>query len=304
MKKTTCMFLTLCLAGSAALATPNWNKLRVDAEPGVGAAGLKLNEAVPKEWPSELGAPDLSYRYHDTGEGFRRYYWGKTEGGQLSKGIEVRTIGRTVESSTVVDILVRGIRATVSEEELFLGLPVERLGKRSKSVQRDGMTTYLLPGLILEAQDGKLSALRVSSPAGTRWRFTKWTVRPGQEVGPIKLDQPLDETLFTDIGEPHKKSKTEAVWSSPDGAQRLEIELDDRSSLVKRIRGVGLPWRTEAGVSLGDSISTYQAKHPQAKADMGRDYYDTVAKLPGLRANFVNGRLRSFDLYPIPKTGI
>lgn len=304
MKSSTVTLFVIFCAASAALAMPNWGKLRVDAEPGVGVAGLKLNEPVPTEWPKELGAPDLSYRYHDTGEGFRQFLWGKTEGGQLSKGIEVRTLGATLETSTVVDILVRGIRATVSEEKLFLGLPVERLGKRSKSLQRDGTTTYLLPGLVLEAQEGKLSGLRVSSDAGTRWRFAKWTVRPGQEVGPIKLDQPFDESLLGDLGEPHKRSKTELLWTSPGGAQRLEIELDERSTVVKRIRGEGLPWRTEAGVTLGDFASAYQAKHPQAKADMGREYKDTVVKLPGLRANFVDGRLRSFDLYPIPRTGI
>ena len=304
MKKTTCMFMVLCCFAGGALATPNWSKLRVDAEPGVGVAGLKLNEALPKEWPSELGTPDLSYRYHDTGEGFRHFLWGQTEGGQLSKGIEVRTVGKTPDTSTVVDILVRGIRATVSEEKLFIGLPVERLGKRSKSIQRDGTTTYLLPGLVLEAQDGKLSGLRISSPLETRWRFAKWTVRPGLEVGPIKLNKPLDETLFADIGEPHKKTGTDVTWTSPEGAQRLEIELDGRSSLIQRVRGIGLPWRTEAGVTLGDSPGTYQAKHPEAKTDMGRNYQDTVVKLPGLRANFVNGRLRSFDLYPINQPGI
>ena len=301
MTKKSLTAISLFLGVTAALATPNWNKLRVEVEPGVGTAGLKLNEVVPKDWPTPLGPPELSYRFHDTGEGFRSHFWGKTEDGQLSKGIEVRTIGWAADNSTIVDILVRGIRATVSGEELFLGLPVERLGKRSKSVQRDGYTTYLLPGLTLEAKDGKLSGLQVSSPAETRWRFAKWTVRPGREVGPVKLDQPLDEALFTDIGQPHKRSKTEVEWSSPDGAQRLEIELDERSSLVKRIRGVGLSWRTEAGASLGDSLSSYKSKHPQAKSDMGRDYEDTVAKLPGLRANFVKGRLRSFDLYPVPQ---
>ncbi len=300
MKRKTAALLCLSFVGTAALATPNWNKVRVEVEPGVGTAGLKLNELIPKDWPTPLGPPDLTYRFHDTGEGFRTHFWGKTEDGQLSKGIEVRTIGWAADNSTVVDILVRGIRATVTGEELFLGLPIERLGKRSKSVQRDGYTTYLLPGLTLEAKEGKLSGLHISSPAETRWRFSKWTVRPGREVGPIKLDQPLDEALFADIGEPHKRSKTEVEWSSPDGTQRLEIEIDERSSLVKRVRGVGLPWRTEAGATLGDSTTTYKTKHPQAKSDMGRDYEDKVSKLPGLRANFVKGKLRGFDLYRVP----
>jgi hypothetical protein len=280
-------------------AAPDWEKLRLDVEPGVGTSGLKLNEIVPKEWPKPLGPPTLDYRFHDTGEGFRRLFWGKTEAGQLSKGIEVRTIGLG-ETATIVDILVRGVRATVAKEELFLGLPVNRLTKRSKMIQKDGTTTYVLPGLILEAQDGKLSGLQVSSPASTRWRFSKWTVRAGREVGPIKIGKPLDESLWQAIGEPHQRSKTKAQWSSPDGAQRLEIELDERSGAVKRIRGVGLPWRTDMGVTIGDSTATYQDKHREAKSDMGREYHETVVKMPGLRAMFIKSKLESFDVYPIP----
>jgi hypothetical protein len=284
----------------AGMASPDWGKLRLDVEPGVGTAGLKLNEIVPKEWPKGLGPPTLEFRFQDTGEGFRHLFWGQTQNGQLSKGIEVRVIGATPETSTIVDILVRGVRATVPSEKLFLGLPVNRLSKRSKMIQRDGLTTYVLPGLVLEAQDGKLSGLRVSSPASTRWRFSKWTVRAGREVGPIKIGEPLDETLWQAIGEPHERSKTKISWSSPDGSQELEIELDERSGEVKRIRGVGLPWRTDAGVTVGDSESAFLARHRGAKTDIGREYGETIAKLPGLRANFVDKRLRSFDVYPIP----
>lgn len=285
-----------------ALAAPDWGKVRLDVEPGVGTSGLKLNEAVPKEWPKELGPPNLDYRFMDTGEGFRHLFWGETKAGQLSKGIEVRIVG-VGEAATIVDILVRGVRATVAKEELFLGLPVNRLTRRSKMIQRDGTTTYVLPGLILEAHDGKLSGLQVSSPAGTRWRFAKWTVRAGREVGPIEIGKPLDESLWQAIGEPHERSKTECSWSSPDGAQRLQIELDERSQEVKRVRGVGLPWRTDMGVTVGDSTATYMAKHRDAKKDMGREYEETVAKLPGLRALFIKDRLASFDVYPIPPKG-
>lgn len=283
----------------AASAAPDWEKLRLDVEPGVGTIGLKLNELVPQKWPEKLGPPNLDYRFHDTGEGFRRLFWGETRAGQLRKGIEVRTVGRG-ESATIVDILVRGIRATVSKEQLFLGLPVNRLSRRSKLIQKDNTTSYVLPGLILEAQDGKLSGLQVSSPASTRWRFAKWTVRPGREVGPIEIGEPLNESLWQAVGEPHQRSQTEVSWSSPDGEQRLEIELEGRSGVVKRIRGVGLPWRTDMGVTVGDSVKTYQAKHREAKTDMGREYDETVVKLPGLRALFYKQKLRSFDLYPIP----
>lgn len=283
----------------AATAAPDWEKLRLDVEPGVGTIGLKLNELVPQKWPEKLGAPNLDYHFHDTGEGFRRLFWGETRAGQLRKGIEVRTVGRG-ESATIVDILVRGIRATVSKEQLFLGLPVNRLSRRSKLIQKDNTTSYVLPGLILEAQDGKLSGLQVSSPASTRWRFAKWTVRPGREVGPIEIGEPLNESLWQAVGEPHQRSQTEVSWSSPDGEQRLEIELEGRSGVVKRIRGVGLPWRTDMGVTVGDSVKTYKAKHREAKADMGREYDETVVKLPGLRAVFYKQKLRSFDLYPIP----
>lgn len=300
MKKLTVIPILLASLTLAALAKPDWEKLRLDVEPGVGTSGLHLNEIVPKEWQKPLGPPTLTYRFADTGEGFCRLFWGETKDGQLSKGIEVRTIGTTPETTTIVDILVRGVRATVSKEELFLGLPVNRLSKRSKLIQRDGTTTYLLPGLILEAQDGKLSGLQVSSPASTRWRFSKWTVRAGREVGPIKIGQPLDDTLWQAIGEPHELSKTEAVWASPDGDQKLEIELDERSQAVKRVRGHGLPWRTDSGVTVGDSVATFKDRHREAKSDMGREYTEMVAKMPGLRANFVNDRLVGFDLYPIP----
>lgn len=299
--RTLVWLLAAALVGPT-LATPNWEKLRLDVEPGVGTSGLKLNETVPKEWPKPLGPPTLDYRFQDTGEGFRHIFWGETKAGQLSKGIEVRTVG-TGEAATIVDILVRGVRATVSKEELFLGLPVNRLGKRSKVIQRDGTTTYLLPGLILEAHDGKLSGLQVSSPAITRWRFAKWTVRPGREVGPIEIGQPIDDALWQAIGEPHQRDKTEISWTSPDGNQRLEIELDERSQAVKRVRGVGLPWRTDMGVTLGDSSGTYMAKHRNAKSDIGREYEETVVKLPGLRAMFIKDRLSSFDVFPIPPKG-
>ncbi len=285
--------------GNAWAKGPDWEKIRLDIEPGVGTADLKLNESLPTEWPKSLGAPTTIYRSHDTGEGFRTVLWGTSEKGQLKKGIELRTIGLG-EEATIIDILIRGVRATVSQESLFLGLPVNRLSKRSKVIQRDGTTTYLLPGLILEAQSGKLSGLQVSSPASTRWRFAKWTVRAGREVGPIRIGEKLDDTLWQAIGEPHQRSKSEAIWASPDGAQRLEIDLDNRSGIVKRIRGVGLPWRTDRGVTVGDGASTFAAKHPDAKSGSGRESRESVLKLPGLRANFLNERLRSFDLFPIP----
>lgn len=280
-------------------ASPDWETIRLDIEPGVGTLGLKLNDPLPQPWPATLGAPDLDYRYHDTGEGFRRLVWGKLQRGELKKGLEVRTLGAG-ETATITDLLVRGVRATVAKEQLFLGLPVQRLGKRSKVIQRDGTTTYLLPGLILEAHDGKLSALKVSSPTSTRWRFARWTIRPGREVGPIRIGSQLDEALWQLIGEPHQRSRDLLTWVSPDGSQRLEIELDTRTRLVKRVKGVGLPWRTEAGVTLGDSVATYKAKHREAKSDMGREYDETVVKQPGSRALFIDDRLRSFDLYPIP----
>jgi hypothetical protein len=290
--------LTWSLLGLSASAKPDWEKLRLDVEPGVGTSGLKLNEPVPQTWPETLGAPNLDYRFHDTGEGFRRLFWGEIKAGQLSKGIEVRTVGLE-ENATIVDILVRGVRATVSKEQLFLGLPVDRLSRRSKLIQKDNTTSYVLPGLILEAQNGKLSGLQVSSPASTRWRFAKWTVRPGREVGPIEIGKPLNESLWQAVGEPHQRSNTEVSWASPDGEQRLVIELEPRSRVVKRIRGVGLPWRTDMGVTVGDSLETYKAKHREAKSDMGRDYGEMIVKLPGLRAGFVKGKLRSFDLYPV-----
>jgi hypothetical protein len=117
------VLLGLAVLALPASAAPDWEKLRLDVEPGVGTSGLKLNETVPKEWPKPLGAPRVDFRFHDTGEGFRRLFWGETKAGQLSKGIEVRTIGLG-ETATIIDILVRGVRATVSKEELFLGLPV------------------------------------------------------------------------------------------------------------------------------------------------------------------------------------
>ena len=298
-KRLLTIWLTLALLSPAVTAAPDWETLRLDVEPGVGTSGLKLNETVPTEWSKPLGPPNLDYRFHDTGEGFRRLFWGKTSAGQLSKGIEVRTIGQG-EAATIIDIVVRGVRAKVAKEDLFLGLPVNRLTRRSKAIQRDGTTTYLLPGLVLEAKDGKLSGLQVSSPASTRWRFSKWTVRPGREVGPIRIGQPLDESLWQAIGEPHQVSKTEVSWSSPDGSQRLEIELDQRSRHVKRIRGIGLPWRSEMGATTGDSLASYKSKYREVKADMGREYNETVVKLPGMRVIFVKNKLQSFDVYPIP----
>ena len=98
----------------AAAAVPNWGKLRLDVEPGVGTSGLKLNEIVPKEWPKQLGAPNIDFRFHDTGEGFRHLFWGQTKAGQLAKGIEVRTLGSTPETAMELGALAR-LNQLVSE---------------------------------------------------------------------------------------------------------------------------------------------------------------------------------------------
>ena len=66
------------------------------------------------------------------------------------------------------------------------------------------------------------------------------------------------------------------------------------------MHGVGLSWRTDSGVTLGDSLNTFLSKHRGAKSDMGRNINETVGKLSGLRANFSDKRLQSFDVFPIP----
>ena len=285
---------------STAGAKPNWESFRFTVVPGVGTLGFKLGEPPPKTWPETLGKPAEVFAAHGTGEWHRRYFWGESQKGQLHKGLEVTIIGNK-EERTIIDLLIRRVRANVAKEDLFLGLEVARVAARSKRVQSDGQTSYVLPGLILEATGEKLTGMRVNSPQATRWRFTKWTVREGREAGPIKIGRKPDESIWQAIGKPHRRSQELLSWSSPDRAQRLEVSLDPRSGMVTRIRCVGLAWRTPWGVSLHDSPKTFKAKHPQARSHTGRELDEVVMKLPGLRANFYKEKLTGFDVFPIPK---
>lgn len=281
-------------------ASPNWEDVRLVVEPGVGVSGLTLNDKLPEEWPKQLGQPDHILPFDDTGEGYRRLSWGEMEKGQLKKGVTLMVVGHKDQSS-VLEVTVRRVRASVKDSELFLGLGVDRLGKRSKQLQKDGTTSYQLPGVLLEAREKKVTGLSVRTPAETRWRFTHWVARPGREVGPIKLGEPINDALWQAIGEPHKKTKEKVSWSSREGGQQLLIVRDPQSMKVILIRGIGIPWRTDRGVTLGDHIDTYKAKHRKAKEGVGRTFDQPVMKLPGLRATFENGKLRGFDVFPIPK---
>lgn len=289
----------LTLLGVAAIAAPNWSKLRLDIEPGVGTADLRLNEVTPKEWPNALGKPDIDFRYADSGEGFRHLYWGETHKGKLTKGIEIETQGATPTSEIIIDILVRGVRATVSTEKLFIGLPADRISERSRTVQKDDVKTYLLPGLTLEIQEGKLFGLRVKSEASTRWRFSNWTIEAGKGVGPIRLGAEFGDALQQTLGKPDHLSPTGATWTSSNGAQLLEIEIEPRNRAIKRISGVGLPWRTSEGLTINDSLDSFLSKHLGAKSDFGRASDQMIAKLPGLRVNFTGRRLQGFAIFPL-----
>lgn len=274
--------------------------MRLSVIPGEGTLGLRLGEAPPETWPKELGNPNHIFAAHGTGEGQYRYIWGKTQKGVLTQGLALTVIGNK-EEKTIIDILVRRVRANVAQEDLFLGLEVSRVAARSQRIQADGQTSYVLPGLILEATGKKLTGMRVNSPQATRWRFTKWTVREGREAGPIKIGADPDESIWRAIGQPHKRTRELLEWSSPDGAQRLEVTLDPRSGMVTRIRCIGLAWRTSWGVTLNDSVKTFQAKHPQARSHTGRELDEEVMKLPGLRAYFSKNKLTGFDVFAIPK---
>lgn len=266
--------------------------------PGVGIQSLELGENLPEKWPAQLGNPDIVFPFHDTGEGLRRIVWGSMSKGQLSKGIALMAQGQG-ETSVINEIVIRGIRAGVDKENLFLGLPEENVSKRSESVQKDGKKSYLLPGLTIESANGKLETLKVHSPHSTRWRFKQWSIRPGQAAGPIKLGQKVDESVFQSIGEPHQRSETRLLWQAEDSNQTLKIDLEERTGTVTRVHAKGLHWRTPNGVTLGDSEAAFSAKHPEARSGQGRAYEDTLLKMPGLRATFSKGKLISFDVYPI-----
>lgn len=291
--------LQLFLAGPIG-AKPTWDKVRLSVTPGVGTADFKLGEPLPTEWPEDLGPPDVDFAAQGTGEGLRRLTWGDLKLGQLEKGLAIVSVGEG-EETTIVDIEIKRMRAGVDKENLFLGLPEENISKRSSSVQRDGKTRYLLPGLTIETADGKLVGLQVHSPSSTRWRFQRWRLRPGKAAGPIRLGEPLDESLFQSIGEPHQKSREEVLWRATDSDQSLKVQLEKRSQHVTRIQGIGLPWRTPNGVTIGDTVDKFKAKHGNAKDGLGRAFNETILKLPGLRATFTEGKLTSFDVYPLPK---
>lgn len=296
----------LILAGVAALligpasAKPDWSKVRLHVLPGIGTKNFELGAPLPDKWPKELGEPDLIFPFHGTGEGTRRIIWGETAKGQLSKGVALVASGEG-EDSSITDIEIRDVRAGVDEENLFLGVSTDSISKRSQLVQADGKKSYLLPGLSIESGGNKLIGFKVHSPAGTRWRFRRWRVRPGEAVGPIRLGEPLDEWLFSSIGDPHQKSREFLLWQADDSSQTLKISLEPRTGKVTRIHGKGLPWRTPNGISLGDTTSAFEAKHPESKSGLGRGLDETTYKLPGLRATFNRGRLISFDLYEIPR---
>lgn len=299
VQKTVVVLALGSLVAGTVMAKPQWDKVRLTVLPGVGFKGVELGEPLPEKWPQELGNPDIIYPFHGTGENVRRIGWGDFSKGQLVKGIALMAEGEG-EKSSVTDIVISRIRAGLSEENLFLGLPEANISKRSESVQRDGKKSYLLPGLTIETSEGKMVTLRVHSPAATRWRFKQWRMRPGEAVGPVRLGEKLDESLLESIGEPHLRKKEQLVWQASDSGQTLKIDLDPRTRAVTRIHGAGLPWRTPNGVTVGDSEATFKAKHPAAKAGFGRDYEETLLKLPGLRATFIKGRLESFDVYPTP----
>lgn len=293
-------YLFLLLLALPVLAAPDWTEIRLEVEPGTGLEGLSLNQNQPEAWPEDLGEPTHSFRYDDTGEGYRRYLWGEMKAGQLHKGVTIMVVGEKDESS-IIEVTVRRARASVKDSDLFLGLTVDRVKKRSKVVQKDGTTSYQLPGLALEASKGKITGLSVESEAQTRWRFTRWTVRAGRNVGPIRIGDTVDETLWRAIGRPHQESKKQLSWRSSEGGQRLVIDREPRSGKVTRIKGYGIPWKTDRGVTLGDSLETYKAKHPNAKEGVGRSFDQPVMKAPGLRATFDKNGLVGFDLFPIPK---
>lgn len=294
--------LIACLAFTflSSQAVPDWDKVRLSVAPGVGLEDLKLGQPLPEKWPDKLGKPDYQLDFKDTGEGYRRLAWGSVRKGRLEKGIAILAMGR--EESTIIDIEVRGVRAGVEGENLFLGLPEANISKRSELVQKDGTKTYLLPGLIIETANGKMVALRVQSEATTRWRFQRWRVRPGIAAGPIHLGKPVEESLFQTIGQPHQRTRESMVWQAEDSDQSLHVTLDPRSGNVTRVKGTGLPWRTPNGVTLGDAPTVFTAKHPEAKSQLGREMDETIMKLPGLRATFKKDKLKVFDVYPTDAT--
>jgi hypothetical protein len=292
--------ILLALVAIPAVAVPDWNKVRLSVAPGIGTKHFQLGEPLPKSWPAELGEPDLVFPFHDTGEGLTRLTWGTIEKGQLMTGMAVLAVGR-VDENTIIDIEIKRIRAGVDDENLFLGLPEETISKRSQSVQKDGKTSYILPGLTIETSGKKMIGLKVHSPMSTRWRFQRWRIRPGLAAGPIRLGEKVDKSLFQSIGEPHERSSELLLWQATESDQSLSIQLDPRTGTVTRVRGVGLPWRTPNGATLGDSPKAYTGKHPTAKSGIGRGVDQTILKLPGLRANFTRDKLTSFDIYPVPK---
>ncbi len=281
-------------------AAPDWDNLPVSVRPGQGVYSLKIGQPLPEDWPEELGKPTRILPYHDTGEGYRRITWGKIEAGQLKKGITLLAVGFD-QDCQILELHLRRIRASVVGTEVFLGLPVDRLKTRASKAQRDGVSTYVLPGLHLEVEQAKITGLRIAPMSGNTWRFEEWTVRPGREVGPLALGVPPDKSLYEELGPPSATESGRLVWSSPERNQLLELTLDPKTRSVTRIRSSGLAWKTDRGVTLGATSKTFLEKHPGSRAGLGLEIDETVVRLPGLRATFHHDRLTGFDIYPIPK---
>ena len=282
-----------------AMAAPDWDDVRFAVKSGIGTENFQLGEPIPATWPKKLGAPNLTLHFPGTGEGLKRYGWGDFKKGQLQKGIVILCVGEG-EENAIIDIEIKRVRAGVDKENLFLGLPENTISERSESVQKDGKKSFLLPGLKIETAEGKMVGLAVHSPATTRWRFQHWRIRPGKTVGPIRLGEVFDESLFQTIGEPHERTPKQILWKASDSNQSLRISLEPTRQIVTRVRGVELPWRTPNGATVGDSSSTFSEKHPGAKAGLGRAYQETLLKLPGLRSTFFDEELTTFELYLVP----
>ena len=139
------------------LAVPDWSKVRLSVIPGEGTEDFQLGGPLPESWPKQLGEPDEIFWYHGTGEGIRRVTWGELAKGQLNKGLTIMVSGQG-DTTSINDIEIKRIRAGVSGENLFLGVPEASVSKRSELVQKDGKKSYLLPGLSIEAADRRTAA--------------------------------------------------------------------------------------------------------------------------------------------------
>ena len=140
------------------------------------------------------------------------------------------------------------------------------------------------------------SALALAGPE----TYTKVHLKviPGVSAGPIKLGEYVSPEVYELLGPPTRKSDSVILWTEADEAEFVTgilVKLDPQG----RARAVWLAdvnATTNKGVRLGDSRTSVERSHPNARFNAGRggDHLDVPGMSIGLDRNH---HVESFNLW-------